>query len=414
MAELRVFDGGGDGEGPVFPDLTDGKKPKPTYRNTRIALTCFGARFSFNEFNRRFIVEWQMLDRFDGVLSDAAVDKFRGAILARFGFDPKKENTSDALSSLCWENSFDPIKDYLNALKWDGRPRLNEWLTYYLGADSTALNREFGRKALIAAVRRARSPGCKFDNVLVLEGGQGTGKSSALRVLAGSDEAFTDQDMLHLDAKAQQEALAGKWIVELAELAGMRRTDAEKIKAFASRTHDRARGAYARFTDDQPRRCVMVGTTNADEYLSDPTGNRRFWPVKTNAIDLDALITDRDQIWAEAAMLEKGGETLLLSQELWSSAAKIAAQRLERDPWEDLLRKTAGTKEGDERRISSADLMGDDLCLKIPRDRQTTPAAQRLARVMKKLGWDGPKRIYIGGVQVRGYSRPSMPEDEDK
>lgn len=408
-APLRIVGGGGDGTGPVFPDRTDGGKPRPTYRNTRVALTCFGARFSHNLFRRRDIIEWHMLDRFAGEVCEENMDKFRQAIIDRFGFDPKKENTFDALHSLCVENAFDPVVDYLAALKWDGKARLDNWLTYYLGADDSAVNRAFGRKTLIAAVRRARRPGCKFDNILTLEGGQGTGKSSALRILATDDDAFTDQDMLHLDAKSQKEALAGKWIVELAELAGMRRADAEKVKAFASRTHDRARAAYARFTDDQPRRCIMVGTTNAEEYLSDPTGNRRFWPVRTGTIDLEALRIDRDQLWAEAAVLEHAGESLFLDEDLWGLAADEAAKRLETDPWEDALRRVKGefqpTPDGVVERIFSADLLGSSDHLNMPKERQTFQASQRLARCMRKLGWDGPAVIRIEGRQARGYWR---------
>jgi predicted P-loop ATPase len=414
-APLRIVGGGGDGQGPVFPDRFEGGKPKATYRNTRIALTCFGARFSHNLFRRRDIIEWHMIGVDPIEATEEGMDKFRQAIIDKYGFDPKKENVFDALHSLCFENAFDPVCDYLDGLKWDGRARLDSWLTYYLGAADTALNRAFGRKTLIAAVRRARRPGCKFDNILTLEGGQGTGKSTALRILAIEDDAFTDQDLLHLDAKSQKEALAGKWIVELAELAGMRRADSEKVKAFASRTHDRARAAYARFTDDQPRRCIMVGTTNADEYLSDPTGNRRFWPVRTGSIDLEALRCDRDQLWAEAAIMERNGESLMLDSELWGDAASEAAKRLETDPWEDILRRVKGEivlgADGAEERVMSADLLGSGDYLNVPKERQTTPTAQRLARAMKKLGWQGPDLMRIGGRRGRGYWRKSVGDE---
>lgn len=419
VVDLKVHTGGGDGEGePVFPDRYANGKPRGTYRNARIAATCFGARFSFDEFSRRFIVNWHMLDGFDGHLTDAVVDRFRGAIMARFEFDAKKENTADAISSLCWENAFDPVRDYLAALKWDGHARISDWLRVYLGAEDSAYARAVGRKTLIAAVRRTRRPGCKFDNVLVLEGGQGTGKSSALRILAIDDDRFTDQDLIHLDIKIQKELLAGKWIVELAELAGMRRAENERVKAFVSRTHDRARAAYAHFSDDQPRRCVFIGTTNADEYLSDPTGNRRFWCVRTGEIDLERLRLDVGQLWAEAASAEAAGESLLLDKDLWQHAADQADRRMQSDPWEDILRKVKGDVapglRGLEERIFSSDLMGRDDILNVPKERQNLASAQRLKACMKKLGWDGPDRIRIGGAQARGYWRAKKGTEQDE
>ncbi|MBK6704250.1 MAG: hypothetical protein IPG56_11180 [Caulobacteraceae bacterium] len=210
------------------------------------------------------------------------------------------------------EHQFDPVRESLRNLKWDGVRRLRTWLSRYLGAEDTPLNRAIGMKTMVAAVRRVNEPGCKFDYVPVLEGAQGTGKSTALKILAGEDEFFSDQDLVHLDAKAQQEALRGKWIYEIAELSGLSRTESERTKAFLSRTHDRARRAYGYASIDQPRRCIFIGTTNDNNYLKDPTGNRRFWPVATGRIDLDALAADRDQLWAEAVIADAAGETLYL------------------------------------------------------------------------------------------------------
>ena len=161
-------------------------------------------------------------------------------------------------------------------------------MTTYLGAEDTPLNAAIGRIVLIAAVRRVREPGVKFDTILVLEGEQGVGKSTVIRVLAGS-ENFSDQDILTLDGKAQMELLEGVWLYELCELEGLSRAETSKVKAFASRSVDHGRPAYARFKETRPRQCVFVGTTNDDQYLRDMTGNRRFWPVKVDKIDLEAL-----------------------------------------------------------------------------------------------------------------------------
>src|SRR5262249_13549502 len=158
-------------------------------------------------------------------------------------------------------------------------------------------------------------------------------KSSALRILAG-EENFSDQPLLHLETRAQQEAIEGVWIYELSELAGLRRADIETIKGFLSKTADNARPAYGRFRNDQPRRCIFVGTTNDSEYLRDATGNRRFWPVRTGTIALEALRHDRDQLWAEAVAMEAKDETLVIEEQLYGAVAKQQEQRLLHDPWE--------------------------------------------------------------------------------
>jgi predicted P-loop ATPase len=141
--------------------------------------------------------------------------------------------------------------DYLDALTWDGTPRLDRWLVTYAGAEDTELNREFGRIALVAAVRRARQPGIKFDPIIVLEGSMGTNKSKAIETLAGV-ENFSDQSIFGARDREQQELLAGVWLYEIAELSNIRKTDVEHIKSFASRTHDRARPAYGRVRKISP------------------------------------------------------------------------------------------------------------------------------------------------------------------
>src|SRR5262249_41446927 len=159
---------------------------------------------------------------------------------------------NDAAISLCFDNTFDPVLDYLDGLTWDGIPRIDTWLPIYLSADDTPLNREIGRISLMAAVRRVRQPGCKFDHIPVFEGPEGTMKSTAIQVLAGP-ENFSDQTILTASDKEQQELVCGRWLYEIADLAGMKRAEVEKIKAFVTRTHDRTRRAYGRNVVDAPR-----------------------------------------------------------------------------------------------------------------------------------------------------------------
>lgn len=151
-------------------------------------------------------------------------------------FDPGREKMFDACVQVCRENSLDPVVDYLAGLDWDGIERIDEWLTTYLGTADTALNRAIGRIMLVAMVRRARHPGCKFDQIGVLEGPEGILKSTALALLAGAAENFSDQTILGQSDKEQQEQLRGIWVFEIADLTNIRKADVEHVKAFASRT----------------------------------------------------------------------------------------------------------------------------------------------------------------------------------
>jgi predicted P-loop ATPase len=234
-----------------------------------------------------------------------------------------------------------------------------------------------------------------------LEGVQGSGKSSAIQILAG-DDFYSDATLLDKSTQEQQELLAGVWIFEIADLVGMRRAGIEEIKAFASRTHDRARPAYGHFREDQPRRCILIATTNNDTYLNDPTGNRRFWPIKTAKIDLALLAGDRDQLWAEAAHIEAQGESLNLPAELWNAAAEATDLRRAQDPWEGSLSSLRSNTDCGDERVSTSDILSQ---LDIPPGLQSVAHAQRLGPIMRSLGWNGPKTIRINGKAQKGYQR---------
>lgn len=226
----------GAGVAPDWPDLAKkSDRPRKTYRNARAAIIALGMTFRHDLFHDRKLVDGERL-------SDDLCSALRQKIIDRFDFDPGKENVADATLQLCIENSFDPVVEYLDGLQWDGAPRVDTWLVDFLGAQDTALTRHIGMLTLVAAVRRARRPGAKFDHVLVLEGPEGRMKSTAIAVLAGED-SFSDQTILSVGDREQQELVAGVWLFEIAELAGMTKGEVEKINAFVTRTHDRARGA---------------------------------------------------------------------------------------------------------------------------------------------------------------------------
>jgi predicted P-loop ATPase len=351
------------------------------------------------------LVGGHAIEQWTGEVTDAAVYAARQLIIDTYGVDCGKDHVRDAVNWLCNKNRFDPVVDYIDGLEWDGVPRLGQWLTAYLGAPDTPLNRVIGELTLVAAVRRAHVPGCKFDHILVLEGKEGTMKSTAIVTLAGV-ENFSDQTILTASDKEQQELVRGVWIFEIADLAGMKRTEVEKVKAFASRTHDRARPAYGRQRIDAPRRCIFIGTTNDDQYLQSQTGNRRFWPVKTGTIDIEALRRDRDQLWAEAVAIEAKGEPLTLPRELWGDVGAAQEERRQYDPWEDILTTVKGelypSADGEQEWIRAREVL---VHLTITPDRATSDNYRRIKRVMERLGWNHGKHYFGGDKQERGYYR---------
>ncbi|WP_407667389.1 VapE domain-containing protein [Myxococcus dinghuensis] len=245
----------------------------------------------------------------------------------QLGLRPKALTVSQQILGVAKRNSYDPVAEYLGGLVWDGTPRLDELLVTYFGARGDARYlRAVGAKFAISAVARALRPGCKVDTVMILEGPQGLRKSTAFRILGG--RYFTDA---YIDVTNKDSAMLASqyWLIELAELTTFRKSEDQALKAFLTRTEDTYRPPYGRTNVKSPRRCVFVGTTNEDDYLRDPTGHRRFWPVKCSHIDTDALARDRDQIWAEAVARFNQGESWWLTSEEAAGAEQQAALRAE-------------------------------------------------------------------------------------
>ena len=202
------------------------------------------------------------------------------------------------------------VVEYLAALVWDGTPRIDRWLVDLAGADDTEYVRRASRALLVAAVRRARHPGCRFDQLLVIDGPQGSGKSRALQLLAVEGAWFGNDLPIEGSTRDLIEATAGKWIVEASELRSLGRSATAALKACLAQTHDQARLAYQREVTRTPRRFVIVGTTCDAAYLADPTSNRRIWSIRIRQFDLKKLAEMRDQLWAEAAAMEAAGEAI--------------------------------------------------------------------------------------------------------
>lgn len=253
------------------------------------------------------------------------------------GVDFGSQLVHDAVEAVSRENSFHPVRKYLQGLTWDGIPRLDTWLHRYLGADETKGGdcrlylKLAGSWWMIGAVARVMKPGCRMDNVLIFEGRQGAFKSTALSILAG--EWFLDTPIVIGDKDAYQ-VLRGKWIVELAELDSLNKAESTKAKAFFSSPKDTYRPSFGRRAVDFYRQCVFGGTTNEDSYMRDGTGNRRYWPVEINNIQPKDLHRDRDQLWAEAYARFTQGERWWPDGDEREAFEAQQALRLIPDPWE--------------------------------------------------------------------------------
>ena len=379
-------------------------KPYVTQDNIRLALLLLGVSVRYNQFADQTLIEG--LDDFGPLLDDAALTRLRLTMDMRFGLFPGKMLFQEVVLDTARRNGFHPVREYLDGLRWDGVPRIDNWLSTYSGAESNEYTQAVSALMLVAAVRRIRSPGCKFDEIPVLEAEQGTGKSTSLRDLAINDGWFTDSFPLHISGKEAIENLRGKWIVEAAELSGMHRSDIEHVKALLSRQSDRGRLSYDRITSEVPRQCIFVGTTNSSEYLKDTTGNRRFWPASIKQFDREMLQRDRDQLWAEAAAREAQGVSIRLDPKLYPRAGEEQARRTTNDPYYEALQGVLGDMDG---KISSLDVWE---ILDVKPGHRNQEQNRRMGDAMRLLGWDRANSagtISAHGKNVMGWVRGDQP-----
>ena len=291
-----------------------------------------------------------------------------------------KEKIADALTAVLTRHSYHPIRDYLNGLTWDGTPRLERLIIDYIGAEDTELNRVMTRKHFTAAVTRVFKPGCKYDYCLVMTGPEGAGKSTLLNKMGG--QWFNDS-ITTTEGKEGMDQLRRAWIIEMGELASIKRSDVESIKAYLSKRVDIYRAAYARRTAEHPRQCIFCGTTNEALFLKGDNGNRRFWVI---AVDptlrkysawQDAIDRDRDQLWAEAMHYYQQGEKLYLDDRLEAQAKQRQAEY--NDDHDDPL----------------ADMLLNFLDAKLPADWETYDLNRRRA------WWRDPDPLSADGTETR-------------
>lgn len=244
-----------------------------------------------------------------------------------FGIEPSKDAILEGTAIVAHRKRIHPVREWLDGLKWDGVPRINTWIRDYCqGTAKEPYLTEASRKFLLALVKRVFEPGCQWDYVLVLEGTQGRLKSTAARTLVG-DKWFMD-NLPDLKDKDSMLNLQGKWLIELGELASVKRTDFNQVKAYLVRRTDTVRPHYGRLVSDVPRQSVFIGTVNEGQYLKDPTGNRRYWPVKVGLCDVKGLSAVRDQLFAEAmSVYRTTNEILMLGPEATEQATEAQEDR---------------------------------------------------------------------------------------
>ena len=320
---------------------------------------------------------------------------------------------------------FDPFEDYLNSLKWDGTSRLDTFLIDAARVEDSAYMRDVSAKTLISAVARTYEPGCKVDTMPILVGPQGIGKSTLIRTLLPDPEYFSDHlpTLADKDAKAQ---IHGLVFLELGELDAFSRSDTTAIKNFVTVQVDRFRPPYGRAPENFPRTCIFIGTTNADDFLKDVTGARRFWPIEIEGhIDLESVARDRDQLWAEAVVRYNTGERWWLSGDALTGQVDAAEKHREIGSYEtkisSYLEKRAGEvdesntlicgkhpmyENGKRVRITMNEIL--DSALMIPIDRQNRGTTTEVGRAMRALGW---KKIRARGSKselMHFYESPDL------
>ncbi len=433
----------GTDDPPPFRTNRDGKI-QPSLYNTLVVLEhdpAWRGVLGFNEFSYRItkrrappvqpatVGEWVDVD-------DVRLQVYLTKV---YEFEPKKTTVIDAVMQVACEAPFHPVREYLEGLHWDGKPRLAGLLGECWGASSTpsaaSLRREdpaafarrtrylelVGTKWLVGAVARIFEPGCKLDTMVVLEGGQGDFKSTSIRALFG-DEWFSDSKMTigDKDALAQMQ---GKWAYEMAEMDAHRKADDTAFKQFLTTQIDRVRWHYGKRAEDVPRQCVFVGTTNMDQYGKDETGMRRVWPVDVGSVDVYEIRALRDQLWAEAVFRYRARETWWVDKRVvgfdeegsdplseWDLFEEQCEARQIVDAWETPILEWIALHNAMPH-FTTAEIMGD--ALKLDRARWTPPEQKRVAAILRRLGYRskkvGPKHSRVNGWVKADVEPPAEP-----
>jgi len=319
-------------------------------------------------------------------------------------------NLSAGVEMAAERATYHPVIDYLESLEWDGTQRLAHWLVECCGVVDTEYTRRAGAYFLRSMVARVLRPGAQVDHMLVLEGGQGRGKSSALRILAG--DWFSDTQ-LKLGDKDALLGLTNVWLYEVSELDAFSKADVTAVKAFLTTLNDNIRGVYERRVRRRPRQVVMAGTTNQERYLRDMTGNRRFWPVTVGeVVDTERVAAWRDQLFAEALHDVRAGERWWpLRDEERALFVPMQDLRVIADPWlDELPSRLSLPKHLDQKMWTSAELL-QTLGVSADKIDSTGQMARRIEQIMHALGWTKARERRTDGTRPHVFVRPGPPVD---
>jgi len=372
------------------------KGPKRNLTNTMAhirGLPELGKNLRFNEMTQE--IEWR-----GKPIEDPDVVDIR-LLMERENYQPQDRDVRPAIDRVCRESAYNPVVDYLTPLKWDGTKRLHRWMQTLLGAPDTPFVQLVGPKVLISAVARAMEPGCKVDTIVVLEGDQGLKKSSAIATLFGEEYTAESVSLFDQHSKMVMQMM-GAWCVELAEFVAVIRKDMNAVKGLISMRSDRVVLPYAKSASTHPRRCIFFGTINPDDmgYLTDGTGNRRYWPVSVTKIDIAGIIEKRDQLWAEAYHLYREGERWWLDGDENALADVETSERQEQDAWAPVLSD----------KLSNLTEVTSDRALTelgIPHERKDKRAQMRVAKALKEIGFVSKTPKDRNGKTYRIWVRPT-------
>ena len=391
----NVFDMRGGRSGAWLGEITRGERgPHPTVSNTMLVLgndDKLAGLLAYDEFAHQVVITREPPRPYEGAngipgpypraLTDSDVTMLQGFVQRAYSMRISSQVARQAAEATAELNRFHPVRDWLNGLEWDKKPRLETWLHTAFGVPLDSYHSAVAVKVLCAAVRRVRSPGTKFDHVLVLEGDQGKGKSRACETLFGA-RWFKDDLSHDLGDKDAQQGMAGRWGIELAELQVLVRSTSQAAKSFISRQVDHFRPSYGRSFVERPRQCIFIGTTNEKDWLTDTTGNRRYWPIVCTRCDVDWIHDNREQLWAEAAVFEEDDLPLWLEDEAVRKDAEVSQEsRMAEDVWH----RPIATYVQLMTETTSVEIL--HTCLVLPRDRQNRASEMRVAAILRALGW---------------------------
>ena len=307
--------------------------------------------------------------------------------------DIKPYVVSDGVYAYAMEQTRHPVREWLTQINWDGAGRLKDLIPIGFGAERNEYTESVGRCFLGGMVARIMEPGCQVDCMPVFEGAQGAGKTRALRIIGGEYFAEVHDSIMSKDFMG---SLQGKMLCEISELGAFRAADVDRIKGIISNNIDNYRAPYGKTNADHPRQCVFSATTNRDDWNTDETGARRFWPIRCGVVDTDWIMENRDQLFAEALAHYKDGEPWWKVPEHLAKAERES--RWDSDPWDDAIRQYVFGREN----ARVTDIM--DRALHIETDKMNLAAQLRIGRILKKLGFENVQKR-IGEDRVRQWER---------